>query len=381
MKRVYWRPRRISKGVLLFVGVVGMLGTLAIESFPIERQSSCQTEKLAAAELACRGMAAIREARLQRGHEFDERFDPAGSGMIGEAMSAVTSLPSHLEAKQTSVNPNFAAAVVEMLVDAGVEPGDVVAVGYTGSFPAFNVCVCAALETLDLQPLVIHSAASSQFGANCSDMMWLDMERVLRESGAISFRSCAGTLGGFGDRARGMSDESQGLLRDSLWRNGVPLIEVASLQESIERRMEIYASRAAGRPIKAYINVGGGAASIHGAKGREAFGAGLSKTFTSSGADVDCVASRFASNGVPVIHVGNALQLAERFGLPIAPGELPEVGSGASTPTPRLAAFWPDCCLRRSHCSCGRICGPTSGCESFPGWRRFAWVRYDCRSR
>jgi poly-gamma-glutamate system protein len=329
MKRVYWRPNRISRRVLLWIGLVVVGGTLAIEWLPVGRTTTHQAEKLVAAELAQRGMCVIREARLERGHRFDRRFDPTESGMIGEAMSPVTSLPSHLTAKQTSVNPNFAAAVVEMLADAGVESGDVVAVGYTGSFPAFNTCVCAALEALDLVPLVIHSAASSQFGANRPDMMWLDMEAALNEAGLISFRSHAATLGGFGDRARGMSDESKTLLRDSITRNGVPLVDVASLDDSIAGRMQIYTDRAAGRPIKAYINVGGGAASIHGAKGREVLGAGLAGDFSLSGVDIDCVASRFATLGVPVIHVGNAVKLAQRFGLPIAPQELPKVGVGA----------------------------------------------------
>lgn len=329
MKRVYWRPNRISKAGILAIGLLAVGGTLAIEWFPISRNTTQRDQKLAAAQLAQQSMQTIREARLNRGHEIDTRFDPTSSGMIGEAMSPVTSLPSHLEAKQTSVNPNFAAAVVDMLTDAGVKSGDVVAVGYTGSFPAFNTCVCAAMETLGVTPVVIHSAASSQFGANCPDMMWLDMEAALHEAGLISFRSQAATLGGFGDRARGMSEESKTMLQDAITRNDVPLLEISSLQDSIDQRMEIYTKLADSRPIAAYINVGGGAASIHGSKGREAFGAGLSEEYTGDNSEVDCVASRFANSGVPVIHVGNAVQLAAQFGLPVAPQQTPQIGVGS----------------------------------------------------
>lgn len=328
MKCVYWRPNRVSKAGILVLGLVAVGSTLALEWFPISQNTSQHDQKLAASQLAQQSMQTIREARLKRGHQFDIRFDPTASGMIGEAMSPVTSLPSHLEAKQTSVNPNFAAAVFDMLTDAGVESGDVVAVGYTGSFPAFNTCVCAAMETLGVTPLVIHSAASSQFGANCPDMMWLDMEAALHEAGLISFRSQAATLGGFGDRARGMSEESKNLLQDAIARNDVPLLEIASLQDSIDQRMRLYTELANSKPIAAYINVGGGAASIHGSKGREAFGAGLSEDFAGDTPEVDCVASRFANNGVPVIHVGNALRLAAHYGLPIAPQETPQLGVG-----------------------------------------------------
>lgn len=328
MKRVYWRPNRISKGVLFLLGLAAVTGTLAIEWIPFQSNATHTSQKKTAAELALRGMHVIRDARIERGHEFDPRFDPANSGMIGEAMSAVTSLPSHLEAKQTSVNPNYAAAVVDMLIDAGVQPGDVVAVGCTGSFPAFNTCVCAALESLGVTPLVIHSAASSQFGANCPDMMWLDMETALYSAGLISFRSAAATLGGFGDRARGMSQESQALLREAIARNGISLLEVSTLRESIDTRMRLYNDLAGGGQIAAYINVGGGAASIHGHQGQDEFGAGLSEESSDNQPDIDCVTSRYAAQGVPVIHLGNALHLARKYGMPVAPKQMPQVGTG-----------------------------------------------------
>ena len=75
--------------------------------------------------------------------------------------NSVTSLPGKLANKQMTVNPNFAAAIVQMRKDAGVEKGDFVAVGVSGSFPAFNVCTYTALETLRARPIVIGSGASS----------------------------------------------------------------------------------------------------------------------------------------------------------------------------------------------------------------------------
>ena len=94
----------------------------------------------------------------------------------------MTSLPGHLGSKQTSINPNFAAVVVGMLKDAGVQEGDCVAVGCTGSFPAMNVAVYSALETLRARPIVICSAGSSQYGANTPDLLWIDMERLSARS-------------------------------------------------------------------------------------------------------------------------------------------------------------------------------------------------------
>ena len=51
MKRVYWRPNRISKSVLLMVGLVAVTGTLAIEYFPVHHiingASKCGLENVA----------------------------------------------------------------------------------------------------------------------------------------------------------------------------------------------------------------------------------------------------------------------------------------------------------------------------------------------
>ena len=164
---------------------------------------------LAAARLAERGMDVIKRERQQRGHRIRRHFDPAASGLIGDSMTLVTSLPGNLRAKQTSVNPNFAAAVVQMLRQAGVKEGDCVAVGCSGSFPALNLAAYAALESMQVKPVVVASACASQFGANMPDMMWIDMERLLHERGLISFRSVAVSVGGSGDRGLGMSDAAR----------------------------------------------------------------------------------------------------------------------------------------------------------------------------
>ncbi len=328
MKRIYWRPQKVSRKLLVAIGVLAVAGLLAVETFPIR---SCQPDydvKLRAAQLAHQAMGIIKEETCQRGYTIDRRFDPSGTGLVGEAMTPLTSLPASLEAKQTTVNPNFAAVLVQMLKRAGVEPGDCVAVGYSGSFPALNVCLCAAMETLQLRPIVIASIASSQFGANRPDLLWIDMERILFERGAISFRSTAASLGGFGDRARGMSDESRAQLRAAIERNNLMPIYAHSLKKSIERRMQIYHDESQGQPIKAYVNIGGGEASLRGAKGKQLYPAGLTMTAPPGAADVDSVISRFAMQGTPVINVVGAEELAEEFGFPIAPAAVPAVGTG-----------------------------------------------------
>ncbi len=342
MKRVYWRPRKVSKVAILAVGVMALAGSWGVRQVPrLREENSLRKQMLQATWLAESCFEAIREARLQRGHVFPERFDPGQTGMLGVAMSPATSLPASLAAKQTSVNPNFAAAFVDMLSSLELQPGDCIAVGYTGSFPAFNTCLAAAIETMELQPIVIHSIASSQYGANQPDMLWLDMEAQLRNKRLISFTSSAASLGSFGDRGVGMSNEAQELLWQSADRHGVPRFEVNRLAESIERRMEHYAELAGKREVKAYINVGGGAASIRGSRGKDVFSAGITRELTPEAREVDCVMTRFAAQGVPVVHLGDAEGLAETYGFPEAPQFMPlasVVPAMQHRHPPRLAA-------------------------------------------
>ena len=47
--------------------------------------------------------------------------------MIGLSQSPITSTLGHLPVKQTTINPNWAAVMIEMYKKAGLKAGDVVA--------------------------------------------------------------------------------------------------------------------------------------------------------------------------------------------------------------------------------------------------------------
>ena len=179
MKKIYWRPRAVSRPALLLIAMISIAGLLMVERWKVSEDQPYFEEKIKAANLAADAFEAIRAERVKLGPPIDKVNDPADTGIIGLAMSPVTSVLGHLSAKQTSTNPNFAAVLVEMLKEAGVEQGDVVAVGVSGSFPALNICTYAALESLGAKPLVISSASASQWGANVPQLMWPDMELSL----------------------------------------------------------------------------------------------------------------------------------------------------------------------------------------------------------
>lgn len=329
MKAVYWKPRKVSRTAIVGICCLALLG-VAIAELAKRNMLGLKdsSDKFAAAKLAEQTMQEIREERLKRGHEFDPQFDPAMTGLIGEYLTPTTSITGHLESKQTSVNPNFAAAIVDMLEKAGVKEGDIVAVGCSGSFPALNLCMASALETMKVKPIIVASTAASQFGANRPDLLWIDMEKLLYDRGLISFRSTAASLGGYEDQAAGMTEEGKQLLRQGIQRNGLPMIVDGEFTASIDSRMKLYEDKAGGRPIKAYINVGGGTVSVGRSVGKKLYQPGLNLTYTPEAMEIDSVITRFAKQNTPVIHLVEVMILAKAYHLPPAPAVTPLAGEG-----------------------------------------------------
>ncbi|MBI4704365.1 MAG: poly-gamma-glutamate system protein [Deltaproteobacteria bacterium] len=328
MKKLYWRPSRVSRSALVLVAVLSSAAALSVESFPVERQQRNYREKLAASRLARSCMEAIKKEKLGRGLAIDREVDPAETGMIGPSITPVTANTGYIDAKLTSTNPNFAAVVVQLLRTAGVQEGDTVAVGFSGSFPALNVATCAAIETLRLRPIAIASVSASTWGATDVDYLWLDMERTLERAGLVSFRSEAATRGGIDDRGVGMTKEGRALLDAAMERSGVMNLKPSSLGDAIAKRMAFYEEKAAGRPIKAYINIGGGSASVGTHVGKKQFSPGLNREPPRVAGVADSVMLRFVKQEVPVIHLSRIKLLAERFGLPLEPRTAVPVGQG-----------------------------------------------------
>ena len=328
MKTLYYRPKKISKAVLMSLAGLALAVLLLIEFFPVQQTDGLESVKLDASKRAQAAISAIGERSTELNHKWLKQLDPAKTMMIGPSMSSVTTQVGHLDAKQTSVNPNFAAVVVDLLSKAGVQPGDRIAIGCTGSFPALDIAAYCAAEAMGLSPVVISSATSSQYGANYPDLMWPDMERYLFEKGLIETRSIATSLGGVGDRAIGMTDDALQELLSVVERNDVPLLREETIAASVVERMRLYDESAGGEKYKAYINVGGGSASVRGTKGNAVLGNGIISPDSDLTGIRKSAALSFLRRGVPVINLINAVELAEAYGLVIEPVTLVPVGDG-----------------------------------------------------
>ena len=328
MKRIYWRPHKVGRIELGLVMLLAVGGVFAVEQFTVVEKQDHYEEKIDAARKTRLAFEAIRSARIAQGTRFDPDTDPSDSGIVGTLVSPITTNWGSLSAKQISVNPNFGALAVHYLTRLDIEEGDVIAVGLSGSFPAINVAVIAAIETLGAEALVISSTSASQWGANDPRMVWSDMEAVLVERGIFTTRSVAVSRGGIEDKAIGLSGEGKALLDAAMARSGARELRAVDYAASVVDRMAIYSEKAAGRPIKAYVNVGGGTSSVGTKIGKRLFDPGINRSVPFGARQVDSVMTRFVLRGVPVIHFVKISRLADRYGFPLKMTEMPQVGQG-----------------------------------------------------
>lgn len=328
MKRVYWRPPGVSRTALVLIAFVAVSVATALEHFPVVRKQRDYAAKIAAARLAREGQEAIKAEKQRLGHMPSPEVDPARTGMLGESITPVTSNTGFINAKRTSTNPNFAAVIVHLLREADVEEGDLVAVGVSGSFPALNLATYAALHTLGSEAIIIASASSSEWGANHVDYLWLDMERTLRDKELIPFKVAAASYGGIDDLGLGLTSQGRSILDAAMDRNGVRRLQPASLSEGIALREALFDELAGDRKIKAYVNVGGGSASVGTHVGKKQFKAGLNREPPLAANVPDSVMLRFANRDIPVIHISRVKLLTQRFGLPYGQTARIPVGEG-----------------------------------------------------
>lgn len=328
MQRLYWRPAHVSWQIYLLIGVIAVAGLVVVERFKGTIVQPHYEEKIRAARLMEAGMETIRDYRVRDQGPVDLDVDPTGSGMLGLANSPISTNTGALDAKRTSVNPNWAAVVVDLLKEAGVQAGDTVAVGVSGSFPALNLAAYIGTETIGARPIVIASVGASTWGANIPTLTWLDMERILYDAKIIHARSSAASLGGAGDRGIGMEKRGRRWLRDAIERNGIPFLATESDLDSIERRMQVYNEQAGGARTAAYINVGGSIVSIGPKTVKHLYQPGLNWRLPPRAGYVDSVLKRFIDTGVPVLNLSKVVPLAELNGFPVEPQSLPAVGEG-----------------------------------------------------
>jgi poly-gamma-glutamate system protein len=318
-----------STRFLVFLAVLSLAFFAAYRLIPASSKTPPDPDMLRAARLMDDAIRAVRGCAEGRPTGIDPRSDINRTGFIGLESSSITTSPGHLEAKRTSTNPNFAAAVVRMLKEAGVGRGDAVAVGASGSFPALGVATLAAIRSLEAKPVLILSLGASNWGANDPAFTGLEILDCLRRSGVLDVRPAALAVGGENDDGSDMAAEGRALLGARIAASGYPFLRETDLAANVRRRMAFYQEGAGAGPIKAFVNVGGSWANM----GTDSRVLELKPGLADSPPAIPAPAKRgviqeMASRRIPVIHLLFVKGLADRYGLPWDPIPLPGPGEG-----------------------------------------------------
>ena len=257
-------------------------------------------------EMAERAAMTVRKAykvlwdfRLEFGMA-DTIRDPGRTGVIGYQFSEVTTTIGYEDAKELSTEPGWAGWLVRELAGHGIWKRADVAVCMSGSFPALNIAVFAALQELGVHAKAISSVGASSYGANEPGFSWPEMERLLYEEGVLKIRSSAVTLGGTGDRGAELGDYGMEIAMKSVKRSLLPFIKPTSLRDAIKKRMRFYGLP---RDYFCYINVGGTQASIGGGATMRFDRGGWYLNHLALKGDPPGVMDRFLQDGVPCLNL------------------------------------------------------------------------------
>ena len=369
MKTIYWHRKFISRYIILFLTIF-----MIVSLYIVEKNLVVETKgygyKINAAKLADQAFKLTQEDFLSKGYLCRSVGDVSCTGLLGLSMTPVTTDSGDLYAKKSSINPNIAALFVSWLKELDLKEGDTVAIQETGSYPALDISMFAAIKSLNLKPLVIFSAGASQYGANRPKFTWLDIYHNLVDKGLFNYSVLGATLGGPRDNAYGMTPTSISYLDDAIKRNDYKVINVPyknATNYSIEKRMKLYKAAAGNNKIKAYINVGGNMASIglkktvitkskpkskkkttsekkgdstttpnessnYGADDYVSVGSfpsGVTKELPPEYKGINSVAVNFLKEGIPVVNIRNiTTSIIGRYGLIYNPSYVESPGKG-----------------------------------------------------
>ncbi len=319
------RPNNPSIRLLVLLALFSLVIFYLAEGTLQKKPAPHWELKNRAAILDQRAQDVIREEVKKLGIAIDYENDPNGTGLIGEQNTLITTDVGELRSKLAATNPNFAAVFVQMLKDANVKRGDKIAVCMSGSFPGANIALFSACQVMGIEPVVITSLGSSTWGANSPALTWIDMERLLYNEKIFSFHSVAASFGGGNDNGRGLSVKGRMLLHESIKRDNMPLIfsgnldslfqSGGTLRQNIDKRMEIFDQYKKGIEYAAYVNIGGGLASLGSSQNGRLIPSGVNFDLFNKNFPVRGIINMMAERKIPVIHVLRLTEIAHQYGL------------------------------------------------------------------
>lgn len=326
--RPHWRRAAAWLGVAaaaaLMVGVPGVDRARLSVSGPTSSTPGGRIAQQAmeAEQLMRRAEDLVRDAKSRAGVLPDAEAANDASGLLGAELTPLVTTLGALDAKRISTNPRWASVLTKHMADAGIGHGDVVAAGFSGSFPGLNLAVMCAAQTLGADLLAVSSITASTWGANQPGFTWPEIEARLVKAGLLRRASIAVSAGGDSDRGPTLDPDGAALAERILTTVTSSLdarpLRPSGFQESVRQRMALYRQVARGRPIALYVNVGGASASLGRSPAILRYRSGFIAPRVLDRSNERGVTARFADEGVPILMLLNVRELALRWGLPLA---------------------------------------------------------------
>ena len=325
-----FRPAIQKTRVLVTLAIVNLLLFLWASNSTGKIEAPGHGYKKQAANLMKSAMIVLKETRYGENPVFlDAINDPNETGLVGPKFSHISTGEGDLDSKLSTLNPNFAALIVEILLEADLSKGDKVAVSFTGSMPGANLAVMSACQVMGITPYIISSIGSSHWGATDPEFTWIDMEKTLVSKNVLNHQSIAVSYGGKSDSGGGMSPFGREQISNAFERSEISkFIEVARLSESVQTRLSVFEESALLNEYSVYINVGGGAASVGTLDQAREIPPGFSMPSDLKSIGDGSVLMQFASMGIPIVHILNIRELCDRYGVKFAPVPFPPIGKG-----------------------------------------------------
>lgn len=325
------RPLKIRIRYLLLSLAVLAAGLFFTLSLAQKEANDYEEAQRNAAERMERAEAYIKNSILEKGIEI-EPTDLNRTGLIGPEFTELTSTLGEEGAKRSTLNPEFAAAMVRYFHKAGLKEGDVVAIGCSGSFPGFLIAVLSAAKEMKLEARVIASLGASTYGATRVEYNIFHILNDLKESGEMDFSLLAVSSGGQNDRGGGAMEDflyegsaelSQELCRSEAEKTGAVFIYKDTLAESIKERLSLF-----GEDVKIFVNIGGASTNNGTSSYTLDFPPGLvMKVDRIPEGDERGLIFEYAAKGIPVINLLSVKKLCQENSIIFDPVPLPSSSS------------------------------------------------------
>ncbi len=322
------QPHQKIKTRWLALIALGLIASLILTERLVPRKIAPQiSEMIVAARTMQSAMSVLRAEKMQRGLMQPLDIDINQTGMIGAEFTGITTTLGELPAKRTATNPDLAALIVKLVSTLKLPAGSPVVVVISGSFVGADIATLAALEVLDLRPILIASLSASMWGANDPGFNLLDILSLLRQRGIIKTKAFAAVIGGEGAIGAGMDKAGIAALRASAERENIPLVDARPVSVMIDQLLsKVIQALPQGQNASAVINVGGALIGLGTCRESYEMPPGLlPKPVCHDG--TPGLVFRLAEQGLPMLNVLNMRRLAIEYGLPFDPVPLPVPGN------------------------------------------------------